>query len=79
MLLIKANKKSIINSGGSVWGLDWAPLLENEDLENKTRFLAIGGYKNKTDHQVIGQKQISQSKLDSSIQIWRVDTSKTLF
>jgi hypothetical protein len=54
----------IFNSGGSVWGLDWCPIIGKQ-----TQYLAVGGFQGTTDrHYVIGEKKSEKG----CIQIWNV-------
>ncbi|KAJ3076255.1 hypothetical protein HDU98_004868 [Podochytrium sp. JEL0797] len=61
--------KFVLNTGGSVWALDWAKL---EDAE--CQYLAVAGYRlNAESHQFLGEKQ--DRELKNCVQIWRVDTN----
>ncbi|ORX79502.1 WD40 repeat-like protein [Anaeromyces robustus] len=54
----------IFNTGGSVWGLDWCPIVGKE-----TQYIAVGGFNGTTDkHYVIGEKKSEKG----CIQLWNV-------
>ncbi|KAK9768436.1 hypothetical protein K7432_000915 [Basidiobolus ranarum] len=56
----------LLNSGGSVWGLDWCPEVKAEE----NQFLAIAGYKGTTDeHHIIGEREINTT---GYIEIWNL-------
>ncbi|KAJ3013219.1 hypothetical protein HKX48_005886 [Thoreauomyces humboldtii] len=59
-------KRAICNVGGSVWGLDWCPII---DPEENLHYFAVGGYSRTiTEHHVVGTKQTTD--LAGCIQIW---------
>ncbi|KAJ3189727.1 hypothetical protein HDU85_000011 [Gaertneriomyces sp. JEL0708] len=73
----KKRLRYAINTGGSVWGLDWCPVPAATD---GYQYLAVAGYKNnETEHHIIGVRQVSSgpddSHLKGCIQIYRVPAS----
>ncbi|KAI9337686.1 WD40-repeat-containing domain protein [Zopfochytrium polystomum] len=63
-------ERALLNAGGSVWGLDWAP----SDNPGK-QYLAVGGYKgNCEEHHLLGVVQESNEPGDMNgcLQIWAV-------
>ncbi|KAI8995916.1 hypothetical protein BC832DRAFT_314586 [Gaertneriomyces semiglobifer] len=70
----KKRLRYAINTGGSVWGLDWCPVPAATD---GYQYLAVAGYKNnESEHHIIGARQISSGPddpdLKGCIQIYRV-------
>ncbi|KAI8889979.1 hypothetical protein K501DRAFT_237609 [Backusella circina FSU 941] len=60
----------ILNTGGSIWGLDFCPKRPSNDTQPELQYLAIGGYNTTTEThtkpQVVGEYK-------NAIQIWRCD------
>lgn len=60
----------ILNTGGSIWGLDFCPKRPSNDTQPGIQYLAIGGYNTTTEThtklQVVGEYK-------NAIQIWRCD------
>ncbi|KAJ1563693.1 General transcription factor 3C polypeptide 2, partial [Nowakowskiella sp. JEL0078] len=63
-------KKYVFNTGLSVWSLDWCPGIDDREMQ----YLAIGGYKQKDEHHVLGKRQLN---VDNSIPIQSIDTDYT--
>ncbi|ORY04349.1 WD40 repeat-like protein [Basidiobolus meristosporus CBS 931.73] len=56
----------LLNSGGSVWGLDWCP----EIPSGENQFLAVAGYKGTTgEHHIIGERETNST---GYIEIWNL-------
>ncbi|KAJ3415402.1 hypothetical protein HDV05_004996 [Chytridiales sp. JEL 0842] len=56
--------RMLINTGGSVWGLDWA-----HGINAGMQYIAVGGYKgNSEEHMTVGYRQ--STDLRNCIQIW---------
>ncbi|KAG9295149.1 hypothetical protein G9A89_006130 [Geosiphon pyriformis] len=58
----------ILNSGGSIWCIQWCPSIKSPDQQ----YLAVAGFKGTTqEHHPIGECQTTE--LENAIQIWRID------
>jgi hypothetical protein len=71
-----ARKRWILQTGGAVWGLDFAPL-SSTSLSQLSSILAVGGLKDTlNEHHVVGRRMEPYFERDprmaSSIQIWSV-------
>ncbi|KAI8640766.1 WD40-repeat-containing domain protein [Parasitella parasitica] len=67
-------KGYVINTGGSIWGLDFAPKLHN-DTDPATQYLAVAGYKGTvSEHHEIDEIQPAGT-YKNAIQIWRLRLS----
>ncbi|KAI9280033.1 WD40-repeat-containing domain protein [Sporodiniella umbellata] len=55
----------IINTGGSIWALDFIPKTNSRPIQ----YLALGGYKSTTEQHILGDI----TKYPNSIQIWSFD------
>lgn len=64
----------MINTGGSIWGLDFAPKSYN-DSDPHTQYLAVAGYKAAvTEHHELDEIQ-QTGEYKNAIQIWRLKLS----
>lgn len=64
---IKNKKGHIINTGGSIWGIDFVP--KKAALPDKTHYLAVGGY-NSTNERHHYKKE-DEENVRNAIQIWQ--------
>ncbi|KAI9486287.1 MAG: hypothetical protein EXX96DRAFT_548476 [Benjaminiella poitrasii] len=65
----------VINVGGSIWGLDFVPKSPPPPEDDKTHYLAVGGYKGTTEeHFELGSNQ-PRGSYKNAIQIWRMALS----
>ncbi|KAF1800770.1 hypothetical protein FB192DRAFT_1121675 [Mucor lusitanicus] len=70
----KYKKGFVINTGGSIWGLDFAPKSYN-DSDPHTQYLAVAGYKAAvTEHHELDEIQ-QTGEYKNAIQIWRLKLS----
>jgi hypothetical protein len=68
----KYKRSFVINSGGSIWGLDFAPKPPSAANQH-IQYLAIAGYPGTTDeHHNVGEIQ-EPGSAKNCIQIWRLD------
>ncbi|CEP11389.1 hypothetical protein [Parasitella parasitica] len=70
----KYKKGYIINTGGSIWGLDFVPKLHN-DADPTTQYLAVAGYKGTvSEHHELDDIQATGT-YKNAIQIWKLKLS----
>ncbi|KAL9545340.1 hypothetical protein MBANPS3_007189 [Mucor bainieri] len=70
----KYKKGYVINTGGSIWGLDFVPKLHN-DSDPITQYLAVAGYKAAvSEHHELDDIQAT-GEYKNSIQIWKLKLS----
>ncbi|KAI8377787.1 uncharacterized protein BYT42DRAFT_496756 [Radiomyces spectabilis] len=63
----------VINTGGSVWGLDFAPKRPSVDTEPLIQYLAVAGYRGtENEHHTYIE---TQTGYKNCVQIWRCQTS----
>ncbi|KAI9009378.1 hypothetical protein CLU79DRAFT_710963 [Phycomyces nitens] len=67
---IKHKRGFIVNTGGSIWGLDYVPKRPSVDSQPLVDYLAISGYKSTTEHHTINE---TQKDYKNCIQIWECD------
>lgn len=61
----------ILNTGGSIWGLDWCPKPAASVGDPHVQYLAVGGYVGTTDeHHAIGERTGGKGAL----QVWKIDS-----
>lgn len=64
-----------MNTGISIWGLDFVPKLASVESDSKTQYLAITGYRGSTEEHIgIGEIQPTGT-YKNSIQIWKLRLS----
>jgi hypothetical protein len=69
---LKYHRSFIINTGGSMWGLDFAPKPPSASNPH-IQYLAVAGYPGTTEeHHNVGEIQ-EAGTVDNCIQIWRMD------
>ncbi|CAO3687937.1 unnamed protein product [Umbelopsis ramanniana] len=69
---LKYHRSFVINTGGSIWGLDFAPKPPSASNPH-IQYLAVAGYPGTTDeHHNVGEIQ-EAGTVDNCIQIWRMD------
>lgn len=64
----------IINTGGSIWAIDFVP--QPTSSKNTTQYLAVGGYNSTTEHHALDEA-IDPANIHNAIQIWRFNSSPT--
>ncbi|KAK4512575.1 uncharacterized protein ATC70_003278 [Mucor velutinosus] len=70
----KYKKGYVINTGGSIWGLDFAPKSHN-DSDPITQYLAVAGYKGAvSEHHELNEIQMA-GEYKNTIQIWKLKLS----
>ncbi|KAI9279899.1 hypothetical protein BC943DRAFT_355036 [Umbelopsis sp. AD052] len=69
---LKYHKSFVLNTGGSIWGLDFAPKPPSAS-DPHIQYLAVAGYPGTTEeHHNVGEIQEAGS-VENCIQIWRMD------
>lgn len=70
----KYKKGYVINTGGSIWGLDFAPK-SHTDSDPITQYLAVAGYKGAvSEHHELDEMQAT-GEYKNAIQIWKLKLS----
>lgn len=65
----------MINTGSSIWGLDFVPKLASVDTEPLAQYLAISGYRGSTEEH-IGMNEIQPTgSYKNCIQLWKLKLS----
>ncbi|OZJ06997.1 hypothetical protein BZG36_00033 [Bifiguratus adelaidae] len=68
------NKRGfVINTGGSIWALDWCPKVKGQEEKMKRQYLAVAGYQGTMEeNHIVGATGVGKN----AIQIWSVPTSE---
>lgn len=70
----KFKKGYVLNTGGSIWGLDFVPKSYN-DSDPNTQYLAVAGYKGSiTEHHGLDEI-LATGSYKNAIQIWKLKLS----
>lgn len=65
---IAMKRGHIINTGGSIWALDFVP--KKASLHDSKQYLAVGGYNSTSEHHLFGKN----NQCKNAIQIWQVSS-----
>lgn len=65
----------MINTGGSIWGLDFAPKPSINDPDPSIQYLAISGYRGSVEENVSINVIQSSGSYRNAIQIWKLKLS----
>jgi hypothetical protein len=71
---LKYKRGYIINTGGSIQALDFAPKTSSKDTQPMIHYLAIGGYK---EANVLHSFETPRQGHESCIQLWKCDLTTT--
>ncbi|KAI8978439.1 hypothetical protein BDB01DRAFT_726189 [Pilobolus umbonatus] len=72
---LKYGKGYILNTGGSIWGLDFAPKVPALDSDPTMDYLAVAGYKGTVDECIPMTHVQEKGSYRNCIQIWKLHLS----
>lgn len=65
----------MINTGGSIWGLDFAPKCGSDDNDPTTQYLAVSGFRGAVDEHITMDTIQPTGSYKNAIQIWKLKLS----
>lgn len=74
---LQYKKGFVINTGSSIWGLDFAPKLASVESDPFTQYLAVGGYRGSVEEHVGMEEFQPTGSYKNCIQIWKLKLSVT--
>ncbi|KAI7902441.1 uncharacterized protein BX663DRAFT_511083 [Cokeromyces recurvatus] len=74
---IEHKRGYVLNTGGSIWGLDFLPMSEEmQNDDDSVQYLAVGGYRSVKEHYIFGDDSDEEHR-HNAIQIWKCHSSTT--
>jgi WD40 repeat protein len=72
---LQYKKGYVINTGSSIWGLDFVPKLASMESDPFIQYLAIGGYRGSTEEHIGMEEYQPTGTYKNCIQIWKLRLS----